>query len=84
MDQYKQTMMMDIYKTGFALNEVVLFLDTHPTNQKALSYYYQVQKAYADAKNAYQAAYGPLANDQVTGGTWNWIEDPWPWEGGYQ
>ena len=29
---------MDIYELGFALDEVALFLDTHPDNPEALEY----------------------------------------------
>ena len=49
----------------------------------AIAYLKQMSQAYADARNAYEAQYGPLraenARDTVY---WSWTDDPWPWEGG--
>ncbi len=66
----------------FALLEVSLYLDTHPKDTTALAYY-QRNKVMADqARAAYEARFGPLTlkgNNSTT--EWQWINDPWPWEG---
>lgn len=56
----------------FALVEVIEYLDCHPHNEAALKYYREMR-----------AAFGPLTAREVDvrGGQWNWIDDPWPWEG---
>ena len=68
---------------GFAVTEANLYLDTHPCDSQAIAYLKQMSQAYADARNAYEAQYGPLraenARDTVY---WSWTDDPWPWEGG--
>lgn len=71
-----------VYETGFALDDVQLYLDTHPMDQEAMKYYYFAQKANQQAVKAYELAYGPLMSDRVNSENWNWIKNPWPWEGG--
>lgn len=71
-----------VYETGFALDDAVLFLDTHPTDSKAMSYYCQAQAANQQAVQAYEQVYGPLTANRVTSEQWDWIKGPWPWEGG--
>lgn len=72
-----------IDQTSFALDEILLFLDTHPCDQAALSYYHRVMDTRRNALNAYQASCGPLMADQVTSDNyWSWVSSKWPWEGG--
>lgn len=72
-----------VYQTGFAMDDVNLFLDTHPCDQNALNYYQYVSRLRSEAMAAYQAQCGPLMVDQVKScDYWNWVDDKWPWEGG--
>lgn len=71
-----------VYETGFALDDTVLYLDTHPADQGALNYYRYIKNANEEAIRNYEMAYGPLMYTQVTADTWNWLDGPWPWEGG--
>lgn len=71
-----------VYETGFALDDVSLYLDTHPTDREAMNYYQYVKKMNQEAVDAYEQAYGPLMINQVTSNNWSWIKSPWPWEGG--
>lgn len=71
-----------VYETGFALDDVALYLDTHPMDQTAMNYYKFMKKANEDAICAYEQSYGPLTVDSVTSDNWSWIKNPWPWEGG--
>lgn len=72
-----------VYQTGFAVDEVQLFLDTHPCDPTALSYYQQAKTLYQNAVQAYEAQCGPLFMTNVNDSNyWNWTNDPWPWEGG--
>ncbi len=75
-------MLRKVYETGFALDDAALYLDTHPTDQVAMNYYNYIRNANQEAINNYQMNYGPLMYNQVTADSWNWLDDPWPWEGG--
>ncbi|MEG7531915.1 MAG: spore coat protein CotJB [Hungatella sp.] len=72
-----------IYQYGFAMDDVSLYLDTHPCDQNALNYYHQVTKLWQEAMEAYQTQCCPLMMDRVAScDYWNWVNDKWPWEGG--
>lgn len=75
-------MLKKVYQTGFALDDIVLYLDTHPTDQAALNYYNYIKNANQEAIQNYQTTYGPLMYSQVMADSWNWLDGPWPWEGG--
>ena len=66
---------------GFALDDALLYLDTHPCDAQALMYYQEQQEAYRAAKQAYVQCYGPLQMDDAAGTMHLWTETPWPWEG---
>ncbi len=75
--------MQVLNQASFALDDIVLYLDTHPADPDALAYYQYVKNLRSQAMNAYTDQYGPLLNDQVNSGTeWTWANGPWPWEGG--
>ena len=68
---------------GFAIDEIVLYLDTHPDCQKALDYYHKYNELRSAAVNEYNRLYGPLTAKQVGNREkWTWISEPWPWERG--
>ena len=73
-----------ISQASFAMDDVLLFLDTHPCDQQALAYYQVMARTRREAMDAYQSTCGPLMADRVnsTSGYWSWIQGPWPWEGG--
>ena len=67
----------------FALYELVLFLDTHPTDQKALMAFEDYKKRRKEAIMEYERQYGQylrMARKTKPDGSWNWIKGPWPWE----
>ena len=84
MPSYDQNQLLSvIYQASFAMDDVLLFLDTHPCDQAALSYYQYVAKMRREAKEAYEARYGPLTVDHVHSNQyWTWVQGKWPWEGG--
>lgn len=76
-------LMKQVYQTGFAVDDILLYLDTHPCDSAALAYYQQVQALYQNAVQAYESQYGPLFMTDVDDRNyWTWINEPWPWEGG--
>lgn len=80
--QTKDQLMRQINEASFAMDDVLLFLDTHPNNMEALQYYRNVSAMRKNALAAYQSQFGPLLVDDVTGNSWTWVTEKWPWEGG--
>lgn len=70
-----------IYTSSFALDDIELYLDTHPTDKAALEYYHKCNAIRQQAFKEYTTYFGPLTADSVNStNKWTWIEDPWPWE----
>lgn len=70
---------------SFAVDDVKLFLDTHPCNEDALAYFQEYSRMRNEALKEYAKHYGPLTIDTVVyscADTWNWINEPWPWQEG--
>ena len=79
-DQKELMSMINSY--SFMVNELNLFLDTHPNCLDALSAYEHYSRLRLDAIRSYTAMFGPLLADQVdVNQGWSWVSTPWPWEG---
>ncbi len=67
-----------------AVTEANLYLDTHPGDPAALSYFQEYSRLRNQALNDFAALYGPLTADTARANqqTWEWVSEPWPWEGG--
>jgi spore coat protein JB len=77
----KSALLKRVQICDFTLDEVGLFLDTHPEDQAALAYYKKHQMLKKEAMEQYQMKYGPLtAEDYCYNDRWTWIDNPWPWE----
>ena len=70
MDPSRQALMKQINEASFAVDEAVLFLDTHPDCAQAMQYYQSAVGARKAAMDAYQSRFGPLLVDDVIGNTW--------------
>ncbi len=66
----------------FAVDEAVLFLDTHPNDEEALAYYDKYRKLLEQGRKEYTQYFGPLMADDVNvkNNEWTWATTPWPWE----
>jgi len=78
----EQRELLDLIRVlGFNVFDAVLFLDTHPCNQKALSHYKNYQQLLERAVKEYTTYFGPLTTDNANvDDVWTWAEQPWPWE----
>ncbi|AOT72209.1 spore coat protein CotJB [Geosporobacter ferrireducens] len=82
MEKERVEMLRRIQEVEFACIDLNLYLDTHPTDKRALmdynSYTYQLMML----KKQYESIYGPMTNFGYAQSQypWAWIEDPWPWE----
>ena len=68
----KKELLRELQELDFAIQEAVLFLDTHPHNEVALSYYRYV--------TGLRRVCGPLTSRDSRGRRWDWVNSPWPWE----
>ena len=77
----REKLLRRIQEASFAIDEVKLFLDTHPTDRSALDYHNRYQKLRQTLVAEYTEKYGPLTADRVrTANVWTWVTQPWPWE----
>ena len=77
-------LMTQIYQYSFAVDDVLLYLVTHPDDQEALAYYQCMRDSRETAVKAFECQYGPLTKDSIKDSAdyWTWVNGPWPWEGG--
>lgn len=77
----RRKLLMFITEVSFAIDDSVLYLDTHPEDKDALEYYETYKKLRKQALAEYTKLYGPLLNEDVNScNYWAWVKDPWPWE----
>lgn len=77
----KDKLFRTIQMYGFAIDEVSIYLDTHPNCRNALNYYHKYNELRKAAIEEYNRLYGPLTSRQVNSNDcWTWTDDPWPWE----
>lgn len=74
------TPMKELMALGFAVQELGLYLDTHRDDPEALQMFQKYNKLYSEGVAEYERRYGPL---QMTGSgspSFDWVDDPWPWD----
>lgn len=90
-------MLKEISEVSFMVNDLTLYLDTHPTDTKALQAFSDAAKQRKQLLQEFARAYEPLTMDCVCVETNNqndsftryprqkhftWGDGPLPWEGG--
>ena len=60
MNETARKLMKRIDDASFAMDDVILYLDTHPNDRNALNYYRYVVALRKEAVKAYEASFGPL------------------------
>ena len=67
----------------FAMTDLQLYLDTHPTDRGMISLFNKYRKEKIDRVKDYESKYGPLTidSDSIGQNSWEWIDEPWPWQG---
>ncbi|GIO14548.1 hypothetical protein J19TS2_41030 [Cohnella xylanilytica] len=71
-----------LQKVDFALVELTLYLDTHPTDMQAIQQFNQLAQRRAQIAHAFEMKYGPLMQfgHSFTRYPWQWAQAPWPWQ----
>jgi len=78
----RKKMLEEVMALDFTLVELNLFLDTHPDDRQAIADYNSVLKQSNAARTKYEKEFGPLTamSAYATNSTFEWIDEPWPWE----
>lgn len=72
-------------QVSFAVDDILLYLDTHPCDREAMKYFREQSENRNLALKEYAKRFGPLTIDTAVlceEENWEWISQPWPWEGG--
>lgn len=78
----KDELMRNVQQCSFMMTDLALYLDTHPTDQEALSRFIAHRDMYLQYANAYAERFGALCQNQVgqDNGWAAWSNTPFPWE----
>ncbi len=76
----RERMLRRIQATQFALWELHVYRDTHPTCREAAAKYKDTEARLKERRAQYEEKYGPLDERTETGNRWAWIRNPWPWQ----
>ena len=82
----REEMMSSLAAISFAINDLTLYLDTHPTCQKGLALFYQLLEQRLDLLSEFACDHYPLTQTSMISGDcdrtkYGWAEGPMPWEG---
>lgn len=77
----RESMLNEIMALNFAINDLTLYLDTHPNDSNAIRMHCEYSERQISLTEEYQRLYGPLTINFMSN-TWDWIDEPWPWERG--
>ena len=73
-------MLKKVQEAEFAAYDLMLYLDTHPDCQTALTEFKEAVEKSRLYRKEFEAAYGPLTPFASSGAApWQWSKDPWPW-----
>lgn len=77
----QEELLLEIMALSFAINDLNLYLDLHPTDESILRKFKDLtEKAYSKEME-YVKCYGPLeVMDSESLSKFEWINNPWPWE----
>ncbi len=75
-------MMRRVQQTGLAMDDARLYLDTHPCDMGAITYFRHMSDLHQQAVTDFSTQWGPITSKESNDMEyWTWINDPWPWEG---
>lgn len=81
--QERNNLMQKITRISFLMDDLRLFLDTHPDCTKALCKFNELARERSELVDRYNKLFGPLNsyNDNYCDQSFRWVDAPWPWEG---
>ena len=75
----KDRLLYEISMYAFGMNDLVLYLDTHPNDQTVLNTFIEYKKTYCRLVEEYENKYNAitLTSDSLNTTPWKWLKD-WP------
>lgn len=80
----REELLNTINEVSFAVNDITLYLDTHPEDQEAMEFFREKVMMRKEAMEEYARRFCPLTIDTADDDCsrrWEWVMQPWPWEG---
>lgn len=75
------TQLNQLRALDFVIQELALYLDTHPYDSEAVALFQNYVELEKTARESYVEQHGPLTqNDAALSGTYSWVKGPWPWQ----
>ena len=78
----ENTALSELMALDFAIDELGLYLTTHPNDSEVLELYWSYIQLGRQGREKYEQQYGPLLQTDLTPGSFKWLNDPWPWDMG--
>ena len=78
----REELLKKVMEYKFAVNDLALYLDTHPNDRRALNLHNKYVEELKQVMKEYENRFGPLTFETQMD-RWQWVEDKWPWERGY-
>ena len=70
----------DLQAVNFAITELGLYLDTHSDDEEAVQLFNQYVEQYEMLRQqAEQSGMALTQMEAAAGGSYTWLQDPWPW-----
>ncbi len=84
--QNREEMMSRLAAISFAINDLTLYLDTHPDCSKGITLFHQLLEQRLALLSEFTAKFYPLTQTSMVTGDYDqskygWSEGPMPWEG---
>lgn len=79
----QKDLLNQINEVSFAIDDMLLYLDTHPQDQCALDDTRTLVEKRKELLETYAKCFGPLTIDCTADScndSWAWVLQPWPWE----
>ena len=78
----REQLLRDIGMAGFVVTELVLYLDTHPDDRRAMEYFNHYNRIKMQMEREFSQKYFPLTTGLADcSKEWRWGMAPLPWEG---
>jgi len=82
MNRNREMMLKELMELDLRLYDLLLYLDTHPFEHKAVDEYNKSANKCKAMTQHFEKLYGPLTISDKDNNTtpWEWIKSPWPWQ----
>ena len=73
--------LQDLQAANFAITELGLYLDTHADDEEAVQLFNQYVEQYEMLRQqAEDSGIALTQTESAAGGSYTWLDDPWPWD----